>query len=234
LLFSPNGRRLLLKKSAAPWSEFAPQHSRKTPPDSTPIRRAPPNFALSKAAAPALRRSAGLSMYPPAFRSDFRYTREMYLSGYATTPALFLSSRCFWQLVEAEGRRQQLHLVIGTGQPRNLDFNIVSGHETIPADAQVYAIFSGAFVSDQLDEDLFDTMTDEEYYTFRALAQDAREREAESLRAAEHAARAESLLSKFRRWLLSGRPLADYSADKSLHGRRGATTTEARADMRSV
>ncbi|HEX8068752.1 MAG TPA: hypothetical protein VF546_02295 [Pyrinomonadaceae bacterium] len=93
-----------------------------------------------------------------------------------------------------------MHLVIGTGQPRNMEFAIVTDREAIPADAQVYAIFSGAYASEQLDEDLFAAMTDEEYFTFRACAQDARALEARSRRS-EPAAAARSLLDKFRRWL---------------------------------
>jgi hypothetical protein len=125
-----------------------------------------------------------------------------------------------------------VHLVIGTGQARNLDFTIVSGRDTIPAGARVYAIFSGDYVSDQLDEYLFDTMTDEEYYTFRALAQDARALEAQS-RQAQAAAPAESLAGKLRRWLLGGR-LADGSADGALGGVRGTQASAARAGVRSA
>lgn len=93
-----------------------------------------------------------------------------------------------------------MHLVIGTGQPRNLDFTIVSGQKTIPAGAQIYAIFSGEYAFEQLDEHLFAAMTDEEYYTFRGLARDARERESRG-RPAATPTFAESLIDKLRAWL---------------------------------
>ena len=95
-----------------------------------------------------------------------------------------------------------MHLVTGTGRPRNLDFNIVNGREAIPAGTHIYAVFSGEDAFEQLDEDLFDAMTDEEYFTFRALAQEAREREARSPRA-ETPTFARSLLGRLRRWLLA-------------------------------
>ncbi len=100
-----------------------------------------------------------------------------------------------------------MHLVIGTGQPRNIDFTIVSAREAIPAGAQIYAILSEDYAFEQLDEHIFDAMTDEEYFTFRALAQEARERKARS-RQAETATFAKSLLSELRRWLLGRRSVA--------------------------
>ena len=103
-----------------------------------------------------------------------------------------------------------MHLVIGTGQPRNLDFAIVTGRDEMPEGAHIYAIFSGAYAFEQLDEDIFNAMTDEEYFTFRALAQDAREREARSRRVGTNIC-AESLLSKLRSWLLHPR-LSVYSS----------------------
>ena len=125
-----------------------------------------------------------------------------------------------------------MHLVIGTGQARSLDFTIVSGRDTIPAGARVYAIFSGDYASDQLDEYLFDTMTDEEYYTFRALAQDARALEALG-RQAQTAAPAESLVGRLRRWLLGGQPAAG-SAERAQSVVRGVRASTARAGGRSA
>ena len=117
-----------------------------------------------------------------------------------------------------------MHLVIGTGQPRYLDFTVVSGRETIPAGWQVYAIFSGAYAAEQLNEDLFDAMTDEEYYTFRAHAREAREREAVNWPVeAETETFARSLLSKLRRRLLGGGTLnRPAGALEARHGMRSA------------
>ena len=99
-----------------------------------------------------------------------------------------------------------MHLVIGTGQPANLDFTIVSGR-VIPAGAQIYAIFSGENDFEQFDEHLFNAMTDQEYYSFRALAEEARQREARSWRAG-NASSASSFFSKLRGWLLGLRIVA--------------------------
>jgi hypothetical protein len=97
-----------------------------------------------------------------------------------------------------------VHLVIGTGQPRQMDFAIADRREAIPAGWEIYATFSGDYAFAQLDEQLFDAMTDEEFFTFRALADEAREREARRL--AERFALVESLFSKLRGWLF-GRPV---------------------------
>jgi hypothetical protein len=123
-----------------------------------------------------------------------------------------------------------VYLVTATGQPRNLEFAIVNGREVIPAGAQIYAIFSGEYAFEQLDEHLFDAMTDEEYFTFRTLAQDAREREARRWQSPP-ASLAKSLLGKLRQWLLRRR-LAAYLSGQSLS--RGAVSPEPRADLRSA
>ena len=70
-----------------------------------------------------------------------------------------------------------MHLIIGIGQPGNLDFTICSGR-AIPAGAQVYATFSGA--NEHIDEHLFNAMKDDEHCSFCTLVQEARQREARS------------------------------------------------------
>ena len=70
-----------------------------------------------------------------------------------------------------------MHLIIGIGQPGDLDFTICSGR-TIPAGAQVYATFSGA--NEHIDEHLFNAMKDDEHCSFCTLVQEAPQREAKS------------------------------------------------------
>ena len=97
-----------------------------------------------------------------------------------------------------------MHLVIGSGQPGHLDFTICSG-PAIPAGAQIYATFAGE--KEHIDEHLFNTMTEEEYYSFCALAQEARQREARS-RQAKTASPASFLVAKVRGWLPGRRIVA--------------------------
>lgn len=125
-----------------------------------------------------------------------------------------------------------MHLVIGTGQPRDMDFSIVRGRDEIPAGGQIYAIFSGEHASGELDEHLFNAMTDEEFYTFRALAQDAREREAR-LQQAKSVGFARLLLQRLRGWL-RGQQVAASSSASSLNRSNGTATPESGSAMRSA
>ena len=97
-----------------------------------------------------------------------------------------------------------MHLIIGFGQPGDLDFTICSG-QVIPAGAQVYATFSGA--DEHIDEHLFDAMKDEEHCSFCTLVQEARQREAKS-QAEKVSAR--NLVGKLR-GLFPGRHVATHT-----------------------
>jgi hypothetical protein len=97
-------------------------------------------------------------------------------------------------------------LVIGTGQPHDLNFANVSGREAVPAGATVLAICDGDRLVSQLDEDFFAAITDEEYYTYMALLRDAVAREKKLLRKRQAA----TTVRRFINWL-SG-PVAEDAA----------------------
>lgn len=73
-------------------------------------------------------------------------------------------------------RRKVLHLVIGAGQPPNLDF-VVGVAKALPDDARIYAVFSGGKAFERLGEHDLGAMTREEFRAFCALAWEACGRE---------------------------------------------------------
>jgi len=83
-----------------------------------------------------------------------------------------------------------MQFVYATGQPRNLEFAVTSRQDRVPSDATIYAtLHRGGEAVENLDEHTFNAMSDEEFYTFRSLVQDARQDEARGARRAdEHAA----------------------------------------------
>ena len=117
-------------------------------------------------------------------------------------------------------RREVLQLVIGTGQPGNLLFVVVSVAEELPGDARIYAVFSGEDAFERPDEDAFGTMTREEFSTFCVLARKAHGRERSRLRAGA-ATSAEPLLSNLR-----GRPVWPLSETLSEEFSRSLSTSE--------
>ena len=83
-----------------------------------------------------------------------------------------------------------MQFVYATGQPRNMEFAIASRQDRVPSDATIYAtLYRGGKAVENLDEHTFNAMSDEEFYTFRSLIQDARQNEAEGARTGELAAR---------------------------------------------
>lgn len=77
-----------------------------------------------------------------------------------------------------------MQIVYATGQPRFFEFAVTAAPESVPADATLFATCSGESVTENLDEDLFDAMTDEEFYEFRGMVGEASARETRRLAAA--------------------------------------------------
>jgi hypothetical protein len=76
-----------------------------------------------------------------------------------------------------------MQFVYATGQPRNMEFAVTSRQERVPVGATVYAtLYRGGKAVENLDEHTFNAMSDEEFYTFRSLVQDARRDEAQGAR----------------------------------------------------
>ena len=77
-----------------------------------------------------------------------------------------------------------MQFVYATGQPRNMEFAITSRQDRVPSGATIYATLCGSKAVENLDEHTFNAMSDEEFYTYRALLQDARQQQSESAQAA--------------------------------------------------
>jgi len=72
-----------------------------------------------------------------------------------------------------------MQFVYATGQPRNMEFAVTNRQDRVPSGATIYAtLYRGGKAVENLDEYTFNAMSDEEFYTFRSLIQDARRDEA--------------------------------------------------------
>lgn len=72
-----------------------------------------------------------------------------------------------------------MQFVYATGQPRNMEFAITSRQDRVPTGATIYATLCGSKAVENLDEHTFNAMSDEEFYAYRALIQDARQQQSE-------------------------------------------------------
>lgn len=68
-----------------------------------------------------------------------------------------------------------MQFVYATGQPRNMEFAITSRQDRVPSGATIYATLCGSKAVENLDEQTFNAMSDEEFYTYRSLVQNARQ-----------------------------------------------------------
>ncbi|HYH85347.1 MAG TPA: hypothetical protein VEX60_07685 [Pyrinomonadaceae bacterium] len=68
-----------------------------------------------------------------------------------------------------------MQLVYATGQ-RERDFQIAARREEVPTDARVYATCTQESTVEQIGEVTFQNMSDEEYYTLKAMVREARQR----------------------------------------------------------
>jgi hypothetical protein len=93
-----------------------------------------------------------------------------------------------------------MQFVYATGQPRNMEFAITSRQDRVPTGATIYATLCGSKAVENLDEHTFNAMSDEEFYTFRSLVQDARQGESASAGSDKYA-HAQVGLNKILRWL---------------------------------
>jgi hypothetical protein len=82
-----------------------------------------------------------------------------------------------------------MQFVYATGQPRNMKFAVANRQDRVPSGATIYATLQrdGKAV-ENLDEHTFNAMSDEEFYTYRSLVQDARQKETRGGRTGELAA----------------------------------------------
>ena len=94
-----------------------------------------------------------------------------------------------------------MQFVYATGQPRNMEFAITSRQDRVPTGATIYATLCGSKAVENLDEHTFNAMSDEEFYTFRSLVQDARKGESAEAGNSNHAPAALGGLNKIFGWL---------------------------------
>lgn len=66
-----------------------------------------------------------------------------------------------------------MQIVYATGSPRYLEFYLAKRREAVPQGATIFAICDGERTIENQDEDLFNAITDEEYFTFRAMVTQA-------------------------------------------------------------
>ncbi len=74
-----------------------------------------------------------------------------------------------------------MHIIYANGQPRSFEFALTNTTKAVPTDATILATCSGERVTENLDEYLFGAITDEEFYQFRAMVNEAIERERHTL-----------------------------------------------------
>jgi hypothetical protein len=83
-----------------------------------------------------------------------------------------------------------------------MEFAVTSRQDRVPSGATVYATLCGSKAVENLDEHTFNAMSDEEFYTFRALVQNARQQsESGSARNDRYAPVALKGLNKIFGWL---------------------------------
>jgi hypothetical protein len=68
-----------------------------------------------------------------------------------------------------------MQLVYATGH-RERDFQIAARREEVPTDARVYATCTQESTVEQIGEVTFQNMSDEEFYTLKAMVREARQR----------------------------------------------------------
>ncbi|HZG52465.1 MAG TPA: hypothetical protein VEZ40_10045 [Pyrinomonadaceae bacterium] len=94
-----------------------------------------------------------------------------------------------------------MQFVYATGQPRNMKFAVTTRQDRVPSGATIYAtLHGGGKAVENLDEHTFNAMSDEEFYTFRSLIQDARRVEAQGARRRDREFAAARPLRKIFQW----------------------------------
>jgi hypothetical protein len=76
-----------------------------------------------------------------------------------------------------------MKIVYAMCSPRQLDFYLTDKRDAVPAGATVFAICTNDRTIENQDEDLFTAISDEEYYTLRAMVKKAEQLEVASTRA---------------------------------------------------
>lgn len=96
-----------------------------------------------------------------------------------------------------------MEVIYAKGRPGHLDFYSTDKRENVPDGAIIFAVCTAARAIENTDEDLFDSITDQEYFTVQEMIYEATRREAVRCQAERQAAPLilEISVSRFFRWL---------------------------------
>jgi hypothetical protein len=111
-----------------------------------------------------------------------------------------------------------MQVIYAVGKPGHLDFYVTDRREAVPAGAITFAICTATNTIENVDEDVFDAITDQEYFTIKAMIYEAMRSEAAKCRTRHPAAQStlEISVSRFLRWL-SNSPDGGRSSSLSKH-----------------
>jgi hypothetical protein len=72
-----------------------------------------------------------------------------------------------------EGEKTTLRIVYATNGPRKFEFHLADDRRSVPKGATIFAICTKDQTIENQDEDLFELITDQEYYTVRQMVAEA-------------------------------------------------------------
>ncbi len=98
----------------------------------------------------------------------------------------------------SEGEKR-VKVIYATCSPRQLDFYLTDSREAVPAGATVFAICTEDRTIENQDEDLFASITDEEYYALKQMVNEAERLEQERRHALSET---QTSFNKFFAWML--------------------------------
>jgi hypothetical protein len=96
-----------------------------------------------------------------------------------------------------------MEVIYAQGRPGHLDFYITDEQEAVPAGAIIFAVCTATSTIENTDEDLFEAITDQEYFTIKEMVYEACRREAAQAQAkcATTQSTLEISVTRFLRWL---------------------------------
>lgn len=96
-----------------------------------------------------------------------------------------------------------MEVIYAEGRPGHLEFYTTETRESVPAGAIIFAICTRTHTVENMDEDLFEAITDQEYFTIKEMVYDAARREAAQgeVRRLTTQSTLEISVTRFFRWL---------------------------------
>lgn len=104
-----------------------------------------------------------------------------------------------------------MQVIYAIGRPGHLDFYTNDNREAVPAGAIIFAICTDTKTIENTDEDLFDAITDQEYFTMKQMVYEATKFEADKCRTRSPITQSslEISVNRFFRWLTSAPTVVD-------------------------